>query len=222
MRISYPMSHVNPEKLAHESLAPMIFASGIACSMVVTRVVMSDSWAYAHMVWNLWLAWIPYLCALAMEAIARAGGRWSLLPVGAIWLPFLPNAPYLVTDFVHLLEIPAIALWYDIGMLAIFAWTGGCLTAASLRSARQLVVARAGRFTGDLFVLLIAILGGFGVYLGRFQRWNSWDVVLDPGGLLADVAARLMDPAGHPRMIGVTGMFAALILVCYLTHPRAR
>jgi uncharacterized membrane protein len=71
-------------------------------------------------------------------------------------------------------------------------------------------------------VLLIVILGGFGVYLGRFQRWNSWDVVLDPGGLLADVAAQLTDPAGHPRMIGVTGMFAAVIPVWYLTHPRAR
>jgi uncharacterized membrane protein len=175
------------------------------------------------MLWNLALAWAPYLFSLAAEGLYRRdpSRRWPVLALGAAWLLFLPNAPYIVTDFVHLRQIDNFAWWYDVGLVAIFAWTGCALAAASLGVMRDVVIGMAGRVAAELFVVAAAVLSGLGVYMGRFQRWNSWDALLMPGSVLAEVLAALRDPEALRQVVGVTGLFAALLIVCYvtMTHP---
>ena len=114
--------------------------------------------------------------------------------LGAAWLAFFPNAPYLVTDLIHLRTRAFVPVWYDAIMVFAFALTGLCLAFLSLWLVHRLVERRLGKAAGWLFVAVVAGLSGFGVYLGRYPRWNSWDVVTRPGELMADVAAHVQRP----------------------------
>lgn len=209
--------------LLQTSLYPLLLASALACGMIGARLLVYPSPAYVHMIWNLFLAWIPYLCSLCLWALhQRDRSAWLLIGPGALWLLFLPNAPYMVTEFVHLLRLPVFTLWYDIGMIAAGAWTGSLLAVVSLQLVHEIVAARLGRVSGWLTVVAAAGLSGLGVYLGRFLRWNSWDVVRDPHGLFTDLATRMLNPLSFPRIYGVTIMWATLLLICYLTIASIR
>jgi len=211
--------------LQQHAFYPLFLASCIAGMMLIGRVIFGQSLAYAHMVWNLFLAWVPYICSLYISwRSQRTQRQWRLVVPALMWLSFLPNAPYLVTEYIHLLEIPSFALWYDIVMLTTFAWVGCVLAVASLRMMHEVAQSMFGLVRGWLLVLSVIALSGLGVYLGRFLRWNSWDLLLNPHHVVGDVALRLADPLAYPGAWGVTLMFSALLLVCYLCftalHPR--
>jgi uncharacterized membrane protein len=142
---------------------------------------------------------------------------WYLLIPSLGWLLFFPNAPYIVTDFLHLQYRPPIPLWYDMGLIATFAWTGLFLAVYSLRSMQELVKAMAGSVVSWLFVLGIASLSGLGIYVGRFLGWNSWDLLLRPRAVLADMVIHLTHPLEYPATFGVSFMFALFLFICYLT-----
>lgn len=205
--------------LARQSLYPILLSSSLAVVLFAGRVFRSQSFTYRFLVWNLILAWIPYLASLWGAHLHRRHPRrwWYLLLPGLLWLTFFPNAPYIVTDFWHLQERAPVPIWYDIGLLSAFALTGLFLAVYSLRTMQKLVRHYLGTLLSWLFALAALGLGGLGVYLGRFLRWNSWDLLLHPQGVLADVAVRLVHPLSHPQTFGVTFLFGALLLVCYLT-----
>jgi uncharacterized membrane protein len=177
---------------------------------------------YRFLIWNLFLAWVPYGCALAVRSAHRRRVRTLLLvPLFAVWLGFLPNAPYLVTDFVHLrYRVGAAPLWFDAVMLASFAWAGVGLGAASLRMCTQVVRVRHGALAAAAFVPLAALATGFGIYLGRFVRLNTWDVATRPSTVLANVLSPLAHPFGHPHAWIVTLTFALFFAVVYLASGR--
>lgn len=199
---------------------PLALCSALAFAAIAGRVALSDTHGYVFLLWNLALAWLPYLISLAAAGIDHYAPRARLLllpAVGALWLLFFPNAPYIVTDFIHLGRYGGFAWWYDVGLLAIVAWTGCFLGVASLDVMQGIVRRAAGRVTAWLFVLGSALLGGLGVYLGRFQRWNSWDVLFAPHSVAAAVLNTLADPGALRQVVGVTAMFAALVVMCYVT-----
>jgi uncharacterized membrane protein len=200
------------------AMCPVVLASLLAVALWFGRAYYSGSGTFSFLIWNLILAWIPYLGALwADHAHQRFPRAWFLLLVpGALWLAFLPNAPYLVTDFWHLAERPPVPLWYDIGVLATFSLTGLLLAAFSLRIMHRLVRYHLGSLVGWLFVCFAVGLSGLGVYLGRFLRWNSWDLLLNPRAVLADVVIRLAHPMDHLQTVGFTLLFAAILFVFYL------
>jgi uncharacterized membrane protein len=212
--------------VARQALYPVLLSSLLAVSLFGGRVYRSHTLVYLFLLWNLLLAWIPCFSSLWAERVyQRCPHRWWYLVIpGGLWLAFFPNAPYIVTDFSHLQERPPIPMWYDIGMLSAFALTGLFLAVLSLHTMQRIVRRYIGSILGWLFVAVTLGLGGFGVYLGRFLRWNSWDLFLHPRGVLGDVAVRLADPMSHPRTFGVTFLFAAILFVCYLaltTRERA-
>lgn len=217
--------------LARRGLYPVLLSSLLAIGLFASRaylvvrlenspaISLGHTLTYAFLVWNLFLAWIPFLSSLWAARIHQRfpSHWWYLLIPGALWLAFFPNAPYIVTDFLHLRARAPIPFWYDVGMLTVFAWTGLFLAVFSLRTMQTLVKSFLGAAASWLFVLGSLGLGGLGVYIGRFLRWNSWDLLLHPRNVLADVIIRLADPLNHPRTLGVTFLFAAFLLVCYLT-----
>jgi uncharacterized membrane protein len=203
--------------LAEQSFYPLLLTSLLAAVLLAMRVYRSESRTYSFLIWNLLLAWVPYLWSLWAASIHRRfPRRWgSLLLPGALWLLFLPNAPYLITDFVHLYQRPLIPLWYDIILMATFALAGMFLAVASLNSMRIMVEDFTGSKRSWLFVGAMAGLSGMGIYLGRVLRWNSWDVFLYPRAILVDAAHLLIHPFSHLSAIGMMGLFAGLLFVSY-------
>ena len=204
--------------LENQFLYPLLLSSLLAGGFFLFRVVYSGTWGYANLPWNLFLAWVPYVCSVWAAVLHRVspGRWWMLLLPGVFWLVFFPNAPYIVTDFYHLQERPPMPLWYDIGLLATFAWTGCFLAIASLRTMQFLVGTHANRWVSWVFVAVALGLSGVGVYLGRFDRWNSWDLFLHPHKVLRDLAIPLINPLNNLRFVGFSLMFTAILLVIYL------
>lgn len=199
---------------------PALISSLLSFGLYAGRVYLSDSWiVYRNLAWNLALAWAPYIfCVWTARLHARyRRGWWRLLFPGLLWLLFFPNAPYLLTDFLHLQERPFVPLWYDIMLLAAFAWTGCFLGVASLRIMHRIVQSYTGKWVSWLFVAAAITASGVGVYLGRFSRWNSWDFLFQPEIILAELAGKLSDPLNNLRFIGFTLSFIAFLSVCYLT-----
>jgi uncharacterized membrane protein len=198
-------------------LFPCIAASALAVAMLLGRRFFGAG-GYHFLLWNLFLAWLPYLASLWLVWVARHGRLrlFTTLPVLLLWLLFLPNAPYLLTDFVHLWGMDFV-WWYDIGTMVSFAWAGWLLGLASLDIVASLAAERGGPAAGWSVVVVVAALSGLGVYMGRFLRWNSWDALLRPQTLLLELLQIMGDPGSYPRLLGMSGLIACLMLLGYLT-----
>jgi uncharacterized membrane protein len=185
-------------------------------SLVVLRVERSGSFMYAFLIWNLWLAWIPWMAGQAFRAASRRRATAARqLGWFALWILFLPNAPYITTDLLHLRPRPLVPLWYDLALLLACAGTGLLLGYMSLLEVQAAVEERFGPRKGWGVATGALFLSGFGIYLGRFLRWNSWNVLTDPAGLFHDIAVRLLDPMSHSRTYGVTLIFGSGLLLGY-------
>ncbi len=198
---------------------PVVLSSLFACALYAGQVYLSHRRMLFFLIWNLFLAWIPYLCSLAITFLFHRRSRawWALLLLGGVWFIFLPNAPYLVTDIMHLEERRLVPLWYDMGLFASFAWTGCVIGVVSLNQMQNIVKKFFGSAFSWLFVLGTVGLSGLGIYLGRFLDWNSWDLILRPQSVLSDIAIRFVHPVQYRQAFGFTLLFAAFILVCYVT-----
>lgn len=194
-------------------------ASGLCVAMLGVRVMAANNFDHIFMVWNLFLAWIPLGLALAARILYSAH-RWLRYPAflvcAVLWLLFFPNAPYMMTDLIHLGPGNLVPLWYDALLLLAFAWTGLLLGFISLYVMQSLVAHSLGRLTGWIFALSSLGLSAFGIYLGRFLRWNSWDVFYAPLALLGDIWRRMRHPFEHPHTYSVTLLLAAFLVVAYL------
>ncbi len=210
--------------LKRNSFWPLLFCTVVSLAVLAGRIYFTRSGGYLFLLWNIFLAWIPYGCAVWVSTLDKLWPtrRWIMLGPGVMWLLFFPNAPYIVTDFIHLNRVPAGAIWYDIGLLLLFAWTGCFLGVTSLAMMQGVVRRRLGAITSWIFVILTLGLSGVGIYLGRFLRFNSWDIFLRPGHLIGNVFEAVVNPMAHQRAIGVSLMFSMFMLVCYVTFVSAR
>jgi uncharacterized membrane protein len=171
---------------------------------------------YRFLVWNLILAWIPFALALFVYDRYRRGTPVvRLVPALVLWLLFLPNAPYIVTDFVHLSAAPSTSLWFDGIEVSAFACTGILLGFVSLYLLHAVARHRFGAPAGWCGVLAVLALVSAGVYLGRVKRWNSWDLLTQPGRRLAQLHAHLGDPSSLGRAFGATLGMTALLTLAY-------
>ncbi|WP_420630596.1 DUF1361 domain-containing protein [Candidatus Leptofilum sp.] len=194
-------------------LAALLFTSSLAVVMWLVRYLYTSSYTFIFLQWNLFLAWLPVLFALlARRKGASRLGRWVW---GGLWLLFFPNAPYLLTDLLHLGQIGLVPIWYDLIMLITFALAGLFVGFASLFWLHDLVTRAWSRLAGWLFVLLTLGLSSFGVYIGRFLRWNSWDLLLNPTILLRDLAEHLLVWSQFRETAVVTGLLTAVFIGTY-------
>lgn len=196
---------------------PLLAALGLALlwclGLLVVRWRLTNHLRYTFLMWNLFLAAVPLGLAFGLSCV-----RQRLIGVGLLtgWLLFLPNAPYVFTDFIHLSPYGRAPMWFDVLLLASFALTALWLGLVSLHLVHEWVEQHFSPLAGWGVVLLACPLSGFGVYLGRFGRWNSWDVLHRPVALLADVVAQLSTPADALRIGAVTFGFGGLLVVAYL------
>jgi uncharacterized membrane protein len=195
----------------------LVLASGLCVSLLAVRSWYSGAEGYRFLVWNLVLAWIPFLLALVLyDGYRHRRSAVGLAPVAALWLLFLPNAPYMVTDLVHLGHIPGAPLWFDGGMIASFAGTGLLLGLASVFLVHSVVRDLLGSAAGWVALLPVLGLCSLGVLVGRFGRLNSWDALVRPHRLGDLLAGPLADPSAHGRALAVALFYTAFLAVAYV------
>ncbi|MEO6039820.1 MAG: DUF1361 domain-containing protein [Saprospiraceae bacterium] len=171
---------------------------------------------YLFLIWNLFLAWIPYLAALRVDQLQRHAAGWFPQGLGLlVWSAFLPNAPYIVTDFVHFRPLAPIPLWFDLVLLFASASTGLLLGLLSLRETHGALRRWFSASATWLLIVLAMGLAGFGVWLGRFQRWNSWDLLTRPRALLHDIVGTLSERHELLHALGISALLSGILLVGY-------
>ena len=179
--------------------------------------VLRGSTTFLFLVWNLFLAWIPYWISLSVSPLYERSR--SLFLTGCLlflWLLFLPNAPYLLTDLIHLRMRAPIPFWYDFMLLISFAWTGLLIGIISLYEIHRFIAKQWSGLAGWMVVIICIILTGIGVYIGRFLRWNSWDIVTHPMELIKDLFKILIEPQSFNGS-GSILLFATFFLLSYIT-----
>ncbi len=194
----------------------LLAASALCVATLEFRTERTGDPYYRFLLWNLFLAWVPLVCASAAYARARRRMDAVVVVLLVLWLLFFPNAPYLLTDFIHVGDRPSVPLWYDALMLSSFAWTGLLLGFASLYLVQLIARSTLGAVWSWIVVGLALALASFGVYLGRFVRFNSWDALLRPGRVADVISNQLEDPFRHPRLVAVLVVLTAFLLVGYV------
>jgi len=220
-----PSRAVSP--LVRTNAALLLVATSAACvALLAFRRELAGEARYLFMLWNLFLAWLPYAAAVAAGLAVRASpGRVlsgaAVLGLGALWLLFLPNCMYLVTDFIHLIAgrnryvtdgAFGYLVWFDLVLFFLFAWAGILLGYLSMFRFHRLAAVRFGTVAGWAFVAVVSGLNGYGVFLGRIVRLNSWDAWMRPAALIEDVLHNL-----HVRGIAFSLLFGALTFATYVT-----
>lgn len=171
---------------------------------------------YLFLLWNLFLAWVPYLMALKVERMQRLGaGKIRTLFCLGMWLAFLPNAPYIITDFVHFRNSPPVPFWYDLTLFFATACLGLTLGLLSIYEIHLVLKRWLSRWIASILILVSIGLTGFGVWLGRFQRWNSWDIVTRPEALLRDIADTFTTRHELIHAMGISALLSGVLLVGY-------
>ncbi len=182
-------------------------------SLIGFRIVYLESMVFGFLIWNLMLAWMPLGFIWLGEKADKANiklGLWVSLGLAVL---FLPNSPYIVTDLFHLRWMGSAPIWYDTLMVFSFALTGLILFYISLIKIEKILFRRLKSIFQPLYIPLIVFLSAFGVYLGRFVRFNSWDILAQPSTLLYEMADRIFNPMGHPETWAVTIAYGAFFLV---------
>ena len=211
------------------TMLALTFASGAGVALVVARILATRNLNYAFLVWNLFLAWLPLIFALLARERSRTGTRhdWRFAGLAGAWLLFFPNAPYIFTDVIHLLYGQYRHFWVDLTLVLICALTGFVLGFVSLYLMQSVVRRMYGQIVSWLFIAGVAGLSGFGIYLGRFVRLNSWDVIAKPLKLYHGVSHWAANPLASSNTFTFPLLFATFILLAYvmlytLTHlPRS-
>jgi uncharacterized membrane protein len=211
------------------TLTAILGLAALGCVLLYgLRVLVSRRVSYLFLVWNLAIALVPYLIA-AVGSLALGKMRPRRLrallavPFAALWLVFYPNAPYILTDFIHVINRTYLKtdpsewlgtnalLWYDLVMNAAFAFIGHFIGLVSMWLVQEFLKRTWSRTAARSLVLAAILLSGFGIYLGRFSRLNSWDVLLDPRRVLGEVG----EAAHDPRALLFSAVFALFILLTY-------
>lgn len=208
--------------MTHLRLFALLFVACLWCGILLAiRIGWSHQGWFFFMAWNLFLAAIPLGLSLLLKGVRR---DLPAAPLLTCWLLFFPNAPYVLTDLMHLKErSSAVPMWFDLLMLLSFALVALWMGFLSLRMVQDWVEWRTSSAAVSwIFVFVTLLLSGFGIYLGRFLRWNSWDAFSRPHALVASVGHRIFDPVASVKIWGVTLGFGGLLIVAYVTWTLAQ
>jgi uncharacterized membrane protein len=111
---------------------------------------------------------------------------------------------------------PGPQFWVDLTLILSTALTGLVLGFLSLYLMQSVVRRRFGPLAGWAFIAIIAFLGSLGICLGRFLRFNSWDVLVRPVQLSRGIGASIVSPLTHPTSMAFPLLLATFLFVAYL------
>jgi uncharacterized membrane protein len=192
-------------------------ASLVSVGFWIVAAVTQHRMHEVYLIWNLFLAWLPLLFAVLLARMLKrkAWSSWEGLLLTFLWLVFLPNSFYMVSDFIHLREVPESAVLYDAVMFASFIFCGATFGFLSLFLVHGQLRRRMSRRRTTATLGTILLLCSFAIYLGRNLRWNSWDILINPAGLLFDVSDRVLHPLAHRQTFSITLSFFVMLVTLY-------
>ncbi len=187
------------------------------------RVEISGTRHFLFLNWNLLLAFVPWLLTMTLTISPNLRkSRIAVFGMLGVWLLFFPNASYILTDLFHLSHHSSMPIWFDLVLILSFAWTGLLYGFLSLWHLEEMME----QFLSKKVILWISIvllfISSFGIYIGRYLRWNSWDILHQPGRLLGDVGERIINPFDHTRTWGVTIFMGLFLVMLYFTFKLLR
>ncbi len=182
------------------------------------RVIGTRSTYYWFLFWNLLLAWLPVLFIFLLRRRLRHASWKEPVPVllTMLWLGFLPNSFYLMSDLIHLQNTGGIGVLYDAVLFLSCIWNGAVAGMLSMVWFHKALLKRRGPVIGAAVVGAILAVTSFAIYLGRTLRWNTWDVLINPAGVLFDVSERVINPIAHPQVVVTTLTFFILLGSMYM------
>jgi uncharacterized membrane protein len=189
----------------------------LSLALMTYAIAFKSGSYYVYLVWNLFLAVLPLVFAYLLVQLLRRHpwSSWTGIGLSILWLGFLPNSFYMVTDYIHLPEVAPEDLLFYVVLFTSFIASGLFFGYASLYLVHRELRKRLPPPTVIRSLFVILLLCSFAVYLGRDLRWNTWDVLFNPGGLLFDISERFLSPAGYGDMLETTGLFLLLISTMY-------
>ncbi len=192
--------------------------SALTIFLYIARSGLSGGFGvYSFVPLNLVLAWVPAVFAwlLVKEVKNRRWTSWQCVALSVLWLAFLPNAWYVLSDFIHIQQYGQPGRIYDILMFSALSLSGMTLGFASLYLVHRELLKRYGGIWVAFWVGLVILVCSFAVYLGRELRWNTWDIVRDPGGLVITVSDRVVAPLDYPGTLSITLLFFVFLSAVY-------
>jgi uncharacterized membrane protein len=195
----------------------LVGLSGLSIALFGLGALRGNGWSDWYLIWNLFLAWIPMVLAYALVLHTRSKewSSWLGIILTLVWMIFLPNSFYMVSDYIHLEDMARPSVLFDALTFTCFVFNGLVLGYVSLYMIQALLRNRVSRVYNELFVAAMLFLSSFAIYLGRDLRWNSWDVLVNPAGILFDVSERIIDPLGHPEAFSTTAVFFVFLAGLY-------
>lgn len=202
---------------AKQVLLVLCISSAVSAGLFLIRVLISDNIRYWFMFWNLFLAWLPVLFAfwLRIRLVKTRWLTWQNIIITLLWLVFLPNSFYMVSDLIHLESTGEIMKLYDTAMMMSLIANGLILGYISVFVVHQELLKRLRDRWAHAIIGLVFLACGFAIYLGRYLRWNTWDFLINPAALLFDISDRVLRPDAHIDTYTITFTFFVLIASLY-------
>lgn len=199
----------------------LILSAIFSAALLIARMLVTEKLLFAFLPWNLFLAWVPYgITKWIKQKPGWVKDRPRFILVCAVWLIFLPNSFYILTDLFHLRLREESTRWFDLTLIFSFAWNGLLLGILSVREMEKLFIGAIGPKKGFLFLFAVMWLNAMGIYIGRFLRFNSWDVLTNPLQLLNEIGYMCIHPFRHFTIWAMIGCFAVFMIIVYISIKR--
>ncbi|MCX6183240.1 MAG: DUF1361 domain-containing protein [Bacteroidetes bacterium] len=194
----------------------LLFCTLFCASLLYARMYITQNKAFVLLNWNLFLAIVPWLLtSLMMLSATLRKSKLVLFIFLCVWLLFFPNSPYILTDLIHLKKRAGIPMWFDLLMILSYAWTGLLFGFVSLQDIHRLLYDNMSKWISNCIIVFLLFLGSAGIFLGRFLRWNSWDIIHRPKGIANELSERIFNPEDYLPMWLFTLVMGVLLNTMY-------
>lgn len=196
----------------------LLLTNGVSVLFFLLRLIGAENFRYWFMLWNLFLAWIAPLIAwwLVNRLRTKSWRQWSNILLTVIWLGFLPNSFYMVSDLIHVQPTGEVSIIFDAVMFTSFIFNGFIAGYIGTMLLHRELLRRTTWAKAYGLIIGAFALCSYAIYLGRVMRWNTWDALFHPAGLLFDVSDNILNPLAHPQAFVVTFSFTLLIASFYI------
>ncbi len=195
---------------------PLLLLAIFSISLLLIRAKLTQSVFFFFLIWNLFLAWLPLrLSSFIACNKSLVTKNLYFYPLVLTWLLLLPNAPYIITDFIHLKKELQVPVWFDVLLLISFSATGMLFGLASMNDMFSIIKRKFSITAAWFGMLLVCLLSGFGIYIGRYLRYNSWDILHRPFAIVQDICTTLADPFELRAATGIILGFGVLMFLLF-------